>query len=74
MDYVQEDIEALMKQLLPILVAWHGTDVLGEIAIVRGGQDWQLEERPIRRHRAIRRMIRRESYLDKVTETDNNGG
>lgn len=68
MSYTPDEIETLVKQLIPILVAWHGTDVLGEIAILRGGQDWQLEERPIRRHRAIRRRVRREGYLEKVAQ------
>ncbi len=49
------EVEAILEQLREVLLTWHETDTLGEIAIVRGGQEWQVEERPKHRHKAVRR-------------------
>lgn len=59
------DIEQVLEQMRIALVRWHEADTLGEIAIVRGGVEYQVEERPKRRHKPIKRESQGMSVIDK---------
>lgn len=50
------DIEQVLDQLREVLIRWHREDTLGEVAIVRGYHQWQVEERPKRKHEAVKRV------------------
>jgi len=63
MVHVPEDVENVLDQLRAVLLRWAREDALGEIAIVRGSNQTQIEERPIRRHEPIRRARRGQSYI-----------
>lgn len=60
------EIESVLEQMRMVLLRWHENDTLGEIAIVRGGQEWQVEERPRHVSARVKRQTKREGYLDKV--------
>lgn len=60
------EIDEIVEKLLPLLVRWHEKDTLGEIAILRGGQEWEVEERPKRSVGKVKRARRREGYVEKV--------
>jgi hypothetical protein len=49
------EIEQVLEQMREVLLRWHTEDTLGEVAIVRGYHQYQLEERPRRKHDAVKR-------------------
>ncbi len=65
MPYTPDEIEEVESLVRAAMLRWHRDDVTGEIVIVRGGNEWQVEERPIVRHR-VKRQHRRVGYLEKV--------
>jgi hypothetical protein len=58
-----EDIETVLDQLRAVLMRWAYDDTLGEIVIVRGSNQSQIEERPIRRHEPVKRARRGQSAV-----------
>lgn len=63
-----QEIEQVLEQMREVLLRWHNADRLGEVAILRGGQEWLIEERPRERHPPVKREHRRMGYLEKVTK------
>lgn len=49
------EIEQVLEQVREALLAWHENDTLGELAVIRGYHQLQLEERPRRKHDAVKR-------------------
>lgn len=50
------DIEQVLEQVRVILVQWQADGELGEVAIIVGGNQYQPEERPTKRHKPVRRV------------------
>ncbi len=67
MAYAPAEIEEVLEQMRRVLLQWHREDTLGEIAIVRGGQELFVEERPRLRHARVKRESKRVGYAEKVT-------
>lgn len=61
-----QEIEQVLEQMREVLLRWHTVDTLGEVAIVRGGQELVVEERPRKRLTPVKREHRRMGYLEKV--------
>lgn len=51
------EVEEVLEQLRSVLLTWYEHDVLGEVAILHGGHEWTVEERPRRRLPGIKRKI-----------------
>ena len=66
MAYAPAEIEEVLEQVRRVLLQWHREDTLGEIAIVRGGQELYVEERPRLRHGRVKRESKRMGYAEKV--------
>lgn len=49
------DIEQVLEQLRGILMRWQSDGTLGEVVVVVGGNQYQPEERPTRRHTPVKR-------------------
>lgn len=67
MAYAPAEIDEVLEQMRRVLLSWHRDDTLGEIAIVRGGQELFVEERPRIRHGRVKRESKRMGYAEKVT-------
>lgn len=69
MEHTPAEIEQILEQVRASLLRWDKKDELGEVVIMRGGNQLIVEERPIHRpHKAIRRAMPRQSYIEKVTQ------
>lgn len=66
MTYLPSEIELVMEQVRIALLQWHREDTLGEVAVVRGGQELYVEERPRFRHGRVKRESKRMGYAEKV--------
>lgn len=66
MAYTPPEIEQILEQMRDVLMRWHKEDLLGEVAVVRGGQGLQVEERPIHRHPTVKRESKRAGYVERV--------
>lgn len=51
------EVELVLERLRPVLIAWYEHDTLGEVAILHGGHEWQLEERPRNQVARIKRKV-----------------
>lgn len=60
------EIDSLLMQLRDVLLSWDENATLGEVAIVGGGHEWQIEERPRHRGARIKRATRHVGYAEKV--------
>lgn len=49
------EIEEVLEQVRDALLNWYPTESLGEIAIIRGPHQWQVEERPVRKRKPVKR-------------------
>lgn len=45
-------IEEMLNELRDLLLAWDERGELGEVALVRGYHQWEVEERPRRKRKA----------------------
>ncbi len=68
MAYAPAEIEQVLEQMREVLLRWHKSDTLGEAAIVRGGQELYVEERPVIRKPKVKRERGRVGYVEKVAE------
>ncbi len=64
--HAPDEIEQVESLVRAAMLRWHRDDTTGEIVIVRGGNDWQVLERPVMRHDRVKRQHRRVGYLEKV--------
>ena len=67
MAYTPAEIDEVLEQMRRVLLSWHREDTLGEVAVVRGGQELYVEERPRFRHGRVKRESKRMGYAEKVT-------
>jgi len=47
-------IQDLLNELRELLLAWDERGELGELAIVRGYHQWEVEERPRRKRKSVK--------------------
>lgn len=59
--------EQMLARLRDLMDAWDENATLGEIAIVGGGHEWAIEERPRRPGGRYSRATRRVGYAEKAT-------
>lgn len=55
MAYTPSEVEQVLEQMREVLLRWHCDDTLGEVAVVRGYHQLEVEERPRRKHKAVKR-------------------
>jgi len=56
MAHAPAEIEQVLEQMRAVLLRWHKEDTLGEVAIVRGYHQLEVEERPRRKpFKAVKR-------------------
>lgn len=48
------EVARILAQLEPVMARWYVDGTLGEVAIVCGNHELQIEERPKRRHEAVK--------------------
>lgn len=60
------DYEQMLERLSTILQSWDENATMGEIALVGGGHEWEIEERPRRRRGRYGRATQRVGYAEKV--------
>lgn len=51
------EVKQVLEQLLPVLIAWYENDTLGEVAVLHGGNEWQVEERPRKLTGRVKREV-----------------
>lgn len=62
------DEAAILAQVQDALRRWQRQHKLGEIAIVCGPNDFEVQERPMTKHKRVRRETKSSSLLETVTE------
>lgn len=62
------DIEQVLDQLREVLIRWQRQKKRGEVAIVCGPNDFEVQERPMVKLPRVRREASGSSILEKVTE------
>jgi hypothetical protein len=62
------EIQAILAQLEQVLSRWQRDRSFGEIVIISGANDYQVEERPTVKHKPVKRALRGSSVIEKVTE------
>jgi len=60
------DNDTLLERLRDIMQSWDENATLGEIAIVGGGHEWEIEERPRQRRGRYARPAVRVGYAEKM--------
>lgn len=49
------EIEAVLNQMREVLTRWHERGVNGEVTVVSGNNQYQVEECPRHKHKPVRR-------------------
>ncbi len=50
-----QEIEDVLEQMREVLIRWHRGGVVGEVTVVSGRNQYQLEECPRHKHRPVSR-------------------
>lgn len=61
------EIERILQQMRDVLTTWHEKGTLGEVAVLGGQNDWQVEERPNKRKPRIKRSLPHGKPIVRVT-------
>lgn len=66
MSATPDEIEDVLNQMREKLLLWHSSDTLGELVVLRGGNEYQLFERGEHKFGTVKRKSRRAGYVERV--------
>ena len=62
----EPELDQVLEQAREALARMYRDGWIGEVAIVMGGNQFQVEERPRRRHAPVKRVFRKDSVVEAV--------